>query len=172
MLETLLLATTLLGCGGAPMDRQLPIYRGRGGVLQQPVDTLGLETTIAGPADRVWSAIASVYADLGLEVNFREPSSFRIGACYQKVRSRLGKELLSVLLDCGETNSIPNADRYDIGLTVLSTVQSNHPMTSVFTFVLGVGLNASGAASNRIWCYSKGVLEERIRAELQRRVVG
>ena len=166
MIATLLLSGLVLGCGGTPMDQQIPVNRGRG--YQRPIDTLGMETPIDARADKIWSVLPAVLTDLGLTVNFREPAAFRTGTCYQRLRLRLGRELLSTFIDCGETVSRPNADRYEIALTVLITVRpTGENRASVFTFVLGVALDASGAASNRLWCYSKGGIEERIRAGIE-----
>lgn len=162
------LTLSLLGCGGTPMSQQIPVTRSRN--YARGIDTLGVEAIIAVPPDKVWGVLASVYTDLGLEVDFREAENFRLGTCYQKVRARLAKERLSVFVDCGETRSIPNADQYEVALTVLTTIRPNSSgTTSLFTFVLGVGLDNSGAAANRIWCYSQGALEERIRTGVEDR---
>ena len=60
---------------------------------------------------------------------------------------------------------MPNADRYEVALTVLVTVAPISPTTAkIYTFLIGVGLDASGAASARLWCFSRGALEERTRA--------
>ncbi len=152
----------ILGCGGTPMDQQIPINRGRG--YTRAIDTLGVELTVTASAAKAWEVLAAVYTDLGLEINFREPAAVRLGSCFQKVRSRLGKKPLSTFVDCGDTNGLPNADRYEVAITVLTTVRP-HPNggASLFTFVQGVGLDGA-SSTNRRWCYSRGTLEERIRA--------
>ena len=170
MVTDLLLAVSLsMGCGGTPMDQQVPILRDRR-KYSQNVDTLGLETIVPAASARVWEALPAVLADLGLEINFREPDTRRIGACNQKARARLGKEPLSTYVDCGDNRGMPNADRYEVGLTVLVTVAPTTATTTmVYVFVLGVGLDGSGTASSRIWCFSRGALEERIRSALEQR---
>jgi len=107
------------GCGGVPMDQQFPANRGRG--YARAIDSLGIESTVPAPANQVWKMLPAVFTELGLEVNFREPANQRLGTCFQKVRTRLGKDLLSTFVDCGETRSLPNADRYELALTVLTT---------------------------------------------------
>ncbi|MHB1326787.1 MAG: hypothetical protein ACYC2K_01170 [Gemmatimonadales bacterium] len=162
-----LVAGVVLGCGGTPMDRQIPVSRGR--QVVRTIDTLGLQTMVPlGQAD-AWKALPAVYGELGLEVNFQEPAGQRLGTCYQRVRLRLGGRRLSTLVDCGDQRGLPNADRYEVGLTVLTTLMpSTDNTTTLYIFVLGVGLDASGAAAERVWCYSKGVIEEEIRAGLER----
>jgi hypothetical protein len=169
MLDSLLwLAGVALGCGGAPMAPQIPVHRSR--AYQRPIDTLGVESSIRAPADRVWAVLPAVLTGLGLDLNFREPAAMRVGACYQRVRVRLGRDILSSLVDCGEINSLPNADRYEIELTVLTSVRPKTDReASIFTFVLGVGRDMS-VSGGRLWCYSKGGLEERIRAGIERQL--
>lgn len=165
-MNELILALTLMGCGGTPMSQQVPVSRDR--TYPRVVDTLGTEAAVPVPPDQVWKILAAVYTDLGLEVNFREAANFRLGSCYQRVRTRLGKERLSTFVDCGSTRSVPNADQYEVAMTVLTTVRPNSSGTSsLFTFVIGVGLDNSGAASGRIWCYSQGALEDRIRSGVE-----
>ncbi|MBM4185988.1 MAG: hypothetical protein FJ206_01625 [Gemmatimonadetes bacterium] len=165
-MNEVLVALAVMGCGGTPMSQQVPVARDR--LHPRAIDTLGAEAVVPVPPNQVWKILAAVYTDLGLEVNFREAGNFRLGSCYQRVRTRLGKERLSAFVDCGSTRSVPNADQYEVALTVLTTVRPNSSgTTSLFTFVLGVGLDNSGAASGRIWCYSQGALEERIRTGVE-----
>lgn len=169
MLSEFLTAMALLGCGGAPMEGQLPIGRSRSQTIA--IDTLGVAAIVRAPAARVWSALPVVLTELGLTINYREPAARRVGSCYQKVRARLGGAPLSDLVDCGETRSLPNADRYEVALTVITTVEITGPTSvKVHNYVLGIALDASGVASNRLWCLSKGVLEQRIIAAIERRL--
>lgn len=163
------LIVSMMGCGGTPMDQQIPITRGRAQYNRQ-IDTLGVESAVPVHPDSAWSVLEAVYADLGLTMNFREPAGRRLGACYQSVRSRLGKELVSTYIDCGESRGSPNADRFEVAITVLTTIQPSSSRTSaVYTFVLGVGSDPSTSGTNRIWCYSRGALEERIREGIELR---
>jgi hypothetical protein len=157
----------LLGCGGTPMDQQIPVNRGRG--YTRAIDTLGLESTVWVSAEKAWDVLPAAYAELGLGINFREPAAQRLGACYHKATARLGKEPISTYLDCGETRGAPNADRYEVAITALTTVRTRPDgKAALFTFLLGVG--ADGANStNRRWCYSRGALEERIRTAVETR---
>lgn len=169
MLDTLLLATALMGCGGTPMETHVTTG-GRSRLYTRAIDTLGIESVVDAPAARVWAVLPAVYTDLGLQINFREPAERRTGTCYQPVRSRLATELLSTFVDCGETRAVPNADRHEVALTVISTVVTNGNRTSIWTHVLGVGVDATGTSQQRMWCFSRGALEERIRAAVEARL--
>ena len=168
MITELATILAIAGCGGTPMDQQLPIKRERG--FARTIDTLGVEAVIPVAAAKVWAVLPAVFADLGLEINFREPETRRVGTCYQKVRLRLGKDLLSTFVECGDSRGLPNADRYEVALTVLTTVETTGATAAkIYTFVLGVGIDATGSVRDRLWCHSKGVIEERIRNLVEER---
>ena len=162
---TILLAVAF-GCGGSPMDRELAPILGRRWA-SSPIDTLGVPSIVKAGRQEAWQAVHTALGELGLEINFRDPAEGRVGTCYQLVRGRLGKVLLSSYLDCGETRSVPNADQYDVVVTVLVSVRLNPDhTTTVSTFVIGVGRDGRGSSSDRVWCRSTGQLEE----EIHRRV--
>lgn len=151
-----------LGCGGAPMERELGPQLGRSWAAS-PIDTLGVPSIVKLARPAVWQAVHTALGELGLEINFRDPAEGRVGTCYQAVRGRLGKARLSTYLDCGETRSVPNADQYDITVTVLVSVRTNPDhTTSLSTFVIGVGRDGRGSSSERVWCRSTGELESEI----------
>lgn len=169
MIGDFLALALVLGCGGTPMERDLTVSRSRG--YSVTVDTLGVPSILLAPAPRVFSYLPTVLTELGLNINFQEPAARRVGTCFQKVRTRLGGTLLSNFVDCGENRGLPNADRYEVALTVLATVESTGPATSkVYVYVLGVGLENTGASGNRVWCFSKGGLERQITRGLEQRV--
>ena len=155
-----------VGCGGTPMAQQLAPLRTRR--VLNPIDTLGPTVTVKPPASDVWRSLHTALVDLGLEINFREEKPMRLGTCYQRVRGRLGKQPLSSYLECGEVQSMPNADQYEVAVTVLATVQPNADGTSsLSTFVLGVARDDRGGG-NRLWCQSTGRLEEEIRNRVEK----
>ncbi len=168
LVDFALMLSLAAGCGGTPMEQQVPVQRERG--FARTLDTLGVEGIVLAPAAKVWEALPAVLTDLGLDLNFREPATRRVGTCYQKLRLRLAGDLLSTFVECGDSRGVPNADRYEVALTVLTTVMPTGANTSkVYTFVLGVGLDSSGALRDRLWCFSKGALEELIRSRVEER---
>ena len=156
----------VLGCGGGPMDQMLPTMRSRSGL--RAIDTLGAPLVVHGTTAAAWEALPDVFTSLGLDINFRNPAEKRVGTCFQRLHGRLGKAPLSNYLDCGEIVSLPNADTYQVEVTVLTTVSADSGGTTISTFVLGVG--QSNTSSARIWCRSKGTLEDRIRAAIESKV--
>ena len=159
-----LLTLTLAGCA-TPLPTRLPTQP-RGRRYNISIDTLGVEASIAGPADSVWSRLPEVYASLGLQIQERDDRMRRLGVCAMRVRGRLSGTPLSRYLDCGDLRGVSNADRLEVELVVLTTVKDNPPSgVSVFTFVIGNAAESAGS-SNRLWCTSNGGLEARIRDAL------
>jgi hypothetical protein len=161
----LALALELAACG-TQLPTQLPSQtRQRRSTVA--VDTLGVQSTLSGSADSVWKVLPVVYGRLALPIHERDEATRRLGACWIRVRQRLSGAPLSRYLQCGELRAVPNADRMEIELLVLSRV-SRDALGGVIlsTFVLATAGESVGS-SNRIWCLSTGVLESRIRDAVQ-----
>ncbi|HET9515367.1 MAG TPA: hypothetical protein VFO95_15655 [Gemmatimonadales bacterium] len=163
----LAVALELMTACGTQLPTQLPPLAGRRSIAMS-VDTTGVASAIGMPADSAWALLPAIYQELGLPVHERDEKSRRQAACWIRVRGRLGKTPLSRLIDCGELRSVPNADRLQVELLVLTSVrQESHGGTTVSTFVLGTAGESAGSA-NRVWCLSTGGLETRIREALER----
>lgn len=122
-------------------------------------------TSLPYSADAVFRILPSVFDSLAIPVNSMDPATRAIGNTAMKVRSRLGKVYLSRYLDCGNTQIGPNADNYDVVLTVMARVATATPTTSTMT--VSVEAQARPATYNQAYssCSSKGGLEARL-AEL------
>lgn len=126
----------------------------------RPADTLAVSQ------QAVWLALSTVYQKLGIPLSVVDTGSHVLGALRVTQRRPVGGERLSRLLECGTGSFGPNAERYTVQLTVLSSVQAlPDGRTTVDTRVAGTaspnGLNSS------VSCASTGVLEDRITAELR-----
>jgi hypothetical protein len=161
----LALALELAACG-APLPTRLP-GPARQRTRTVAIDTLGVEAALTGAADSAWKVLPAVYASLDLPIHERDESSRRLGACWIRIRMRLAGVPLSRYIECGELRNVPNADRMEIELLVLSRVGSDtHGATTLFTFVLASAGESAGGG-NRTWCLSTGALESRIREAVQ-----
>ncbi len=162
----------LVGCGGsgaAPRTSARPATQtvGRadvgGVVLTNTVSTEAVSLPHA--VDAVWRILPSVFDSVGIKVETVDPAKREIGNVGYRIRNRLGKVSLSRYLDCGNTQIGPNADNYDVVLTVLSVVTPNGAAAATLT--TSVEAQARPATYNQAYsrCSSKGGIEARI-AEL------
>jgi hypothetical protein len=117
---------------------------------------------LAYTADAVWRALPAVFDSLAIPLNSVDPTTKELGNSALKIRVRLGKVYLSRYLDCGTTQIGPNADNYDVVLTVLSRVMAEGTAASKLTTT--VQAQARPATYNQAYnqCSSKGQIERRI----------
>lgn len=119
-------------------------------------------TSLPYSADAVFRILPVVFDSLGVPIASLEPSKKEIGNPGYRIRSRLGKTSLSRYLDCGSTQIGPNADNYDVVLTVMATVVADGASASKLTTV--VEAQARPATYNQAYsrCSSKGGIETRL----------
>ena len=86
----------------------------------------------------------------------------RIRQIAHSTRARLGKAPLSRYLDCGNTQIGPNADSYDVFLTVMTTVSPEGASGATLTTI--VDAQSRPVTFNQAYsrCSSKGGIEIRI----------
>lgn len=112
--------------------------------------------------DLVFRVLPSVFDSVGIPVTTLDPAHKSIGNGGYKIRQRLGKLSLSRYLDCGTTQIGPNADSYDVFLSVMTTVAPEGKSGATLTTV--VDAQARPATFNQAYshCASKGGIEMRI----------
>lgn len=127
--------------------------------------------TIAEPIELVWRALPKALDSLGITVNTADQTRYLIGAEATKVRQRLGKAPLSRYLDCGQAQIGPNADSYDVTLTVLVQLQKGIPGTTNVSTTVEATAKPIAYAQAPSECSSKGTLENALMAILQAPIV-
>lgn len=124
------------------------------------------------PLEKVWSAMPIVLDSLKVPIGRVDPTLRVIGNEAFKIRQRMGKTSLSRYFDCGSTQIGPNADSYDVMVTVLAQLESTGAAstrisTTVQAMAKPITFNQEYAS-----CSSRGELESKLlgflRAELQR----
>ena len=88
-----------------------------------PTD-IASSTTFEAPVDRVWRALPAVFDSLGIPVTHLDQREHVIGNADIKARGRLGKVALRRYVDCGSTQGGPNADTYDVWLSVMTNARA------------------------------------------------
>jgi hypothetical protein len=126
--------------------------------------------TLAVASDRVWAALIQVYGELGIPLTVADTQSRVIGALRVAQRKSIGGQQLSRLLECGMSSYGPNADRYAVQLTALSSVESvGGKLTTVETRVGGSA--SPNGINSTVACASSGVLEEKV-SSMVRKALG
>ena len=120
-------------------------------------------TLINAPVEKTWAALQSAYVTLGIPVTELNQQQRTIGNPTYRIRRRIGDVPTMRALDCGGDSGMPNAETYQLLLTVKSRVIANEAGGSVVQTTLeGTGRNATTSASSDVRCSSMGALEKRI----------
>jgi len=132
----------------------------------------GMGTLVLAPIDSAWAALKSVYSELGIPVTTLVDASHLIGNEGFKVRRRIGKVPMQRILDCGGAQGMPNAETYDI----MMSISSNFVKNPKAGFNLITRIDASGKSANfsreaSVICASLGELEKLI-GEMVRKQTG
>lgn len=132
----------------------------------------GSSITIIASIDAAWTALNVTYGEFKIPITTLVDKDRLIGNDAYKVRRRVGNLPMQQLLDCGSTQGIPNAETYDVLMSISSTIVAN-PKGGVN---LMTRIDASGKSPNfsrdaSVACVSTGELEKAI-AESVRKKVG
>ena len=162
------------GSSAAPAPTAQTVLVGGGGGGRAELRLAGissLTSTVPFAPDKVWLVLPAVFDSLGVSVATLEPTKRLIGNQSFKVRSRLKSVPLSRYIDCGNSGQIgPNADNYDIVLTVLVEARpAADGATSITTTFEAVGRPAT-YAQEYSQCPSKGLFETRLLELLKARL--
>ena len=130
-------------------------------------------TKLLVPASRTWEVLPAVYQSLEIPLGFQRQETMEIGTEGFRVRRRLHGVSLVRYLNCGESQSVPNAETYEVMLAV-STRVTRGEQASVSTAATYVQATARSVqfASGDVACTSTGALEKRINQLLTERVRG
>lgn len=131
----------------------------------------GYSQLIVGTMDAAWTALNVVYSDLKIPITTLVDAQHLIGNESFKVRRRIGDIPMQQILDCGNAQGIPNAEMYDILMTISSFVAPNPKGgLTLITRIDATGRSPTFARENAVACHSSGTLEkdiaERVRKKL------
>lgn len=112
--------------------------------------------------DAIFKILPSVFDSVGIPVNIVDPTRKQVGNSGYKIRQRLGKAPLSRYLDCGNTQIGPNADSYDVVLTVTTTVTAEGASGAALSTIVDAQARPATYNQGYTHCASKGGIEIRI----------
>ena len=119
--------------------------------------------TVGAPANDVWTALQAVYGELKVPEGTLESSSRTIGNQQFRVRRKFAGESMMKWMDCGSGSGGPNAETYDIQLSLTSYVTVISPTQSTLTTrVSGQGSDPAFGRGNSVVCNTQGELEKKI----------
>jgi len=163
------------GSSAAPTPAVQSVRVGGGGGAGTELRLSGSDathaTTLPFAPDKVWLSLPAVFDSLGVRVGTLESTKRLIGNQSFKVRSRLKSVPLSRYIDCGNSGQIgPNADNYDVVLTVLVEARpAAEGATTVTTTFDAVGRPAT-YSQEYSQCRSTGLFETRLLELLRARL--
>ena len=127
--------------------------------------------TVGVPWRLVWGALEDAYAAMEVEVTYADPATRQMGNTGYRVR-RIEGQRVSTYLDCGMGLTGANADNYDVTLSIMTRLDpAAGDSTRIETTVDG-SAKARATSGNSVHCRSKGELELRVAAHIQRMLLG
>jgi len=147
--------------GSAPAEQHVSVP-GSAGTLNV-VATTGLSNReFAAPLNKVWKVMPAVFDSLSMPVSFLDPSTHTIGNRGFKVRGRLGKVGLARYIDCGTTQIGPNAESYDVTLTLTTALAKTGEGATAMTIDFEASAKPMAFSQEPFRCSTKGNLEQRV----------
>jgi hypothetical protein len=148
--------------GAAPAEQRV-IVPGAGGTPFNIVASSGVSSReFAASIDKVWKIMPSVFDSLSVPVSLLDPGTHTIGNRGFKVRGKLGKVGLARYIDCGTTQIGPNAESYDITLTLTTTLASTPGGATAMTIDFEASAKPMAFSQEPFRCSTKGSLEQRV----------
>jgi hypothetical protein len=119
------------------------------------------DTVIVGDRGRIWGVLPSVFASLDIDPEMIDPTTLAIGTQRQRT-SRVDGNLLSVFLDCGGGVAAPNANSYDVSLSLFVQLVARGSGSTLVRTVVDATAQSRYNQSDQIQCASFGTLERRV----------
>ena len=163
-------ALALLAAAGAcasssstagPPSRTQTVYAGNTMLTINP-DNGAATRVIEAPLEKLWRILPTAYDSVAIPLSLIDPKKHQIGNEGFKVRQTLGKKRLSTFFECGSTQGGPNADSYEIYLTVLTNLEADGPSRTKVTTTINAAAKPMQFAQDYSRCSSKSVIETRI----------
>jgi len=154
--------------GAAPEEQHVTVpggggSSGSGGASLNVVPISGLSThQFAYPVDAVWKVMPAVLDSVAVPVGLLDPTTHTIGNRGFKLRGKLGRVPLGRYIDCGTTQIGPNAESYDITLTLTTTLVPAAGGGTSMTVNMEASAKPLAFSQEPFRCATKGALEQRV----------
>ena len=115
--------------------------------------------------------LPAAYDSIKVPLNTLDAKTHTIGNDGFKVRKELGATALSKYIECGTTQIGPNADSYDVVLTVVTQLQPGDAGATKVVTTFESSARPIAFSQEYSKCSSKGVLEARLMDVLRKRLM-
>lgn len=164
-IRTLAMLAVLTGCASSstitPASRSETVYAGSTALKINP-DNGATTKTLNAPLDRIWLQLPAAYDSVGVPLTLMDPKRHVMGNEGFKIRQTLAKRRLSGYFECGSTQVGPNADSYEVHLTVLTTLEADGAQRTKMTTTVSALAKPMQFAQDYSRCSSKSTLESKI----------
>lgn len=148
--------------GAAPAEQHVAVQGGGGGSLNI-VPTTGLSThALAFPVAVVWKVLPAVFDSVAVPVDLLDPATHTIGNRGLKIRGKLGTVPLGRYIDCGTTQIGPNAESYNITLTLTAALSPQAGGGTSMTVNMEASAKPLAFSQEPFRCSTRGALERRV----------
>jgi hypothetical protein len=133
--------------------------------------TVGITADIDAPPDDVFRTLRSAYDDLKIPVSDLSAKDRMVGNQQFKTRRRIAGVPMQNYLECGGNPGQPNAETYDVAITVMSSVSvSRDGASTLTTRVQAIASDPGHGQVNQMRCSTTGELEARIAKMVREKV--
>jgi len=126
-------------------------------------------TTLPITVEQGWRLLPTVYEAVGIPITIADPAKHSVGNDGFNLRRQLGKTSLSRYLDCGETQIGPNADTYQVHLSVHTQITPDASGNARISTLVEAAAKPVTFNQDYSHCTSTGRLEQRIADEIRTR---
>jgi hypothetical protein len=132
----------------------------------------GYSSPVVASMDSAWAALKAAYNDVGIPVKTQVDATHLVGNEEYKARRRIGKILMQDIFDCGSAQGLPNAETFDITMSISSYLAVNPKGgLTLVTRIDASGKSPSFSNNSNVKCSSQCALEKQI-GDLVRKKVG
>lgn len=150
-------------------QRDKPLQLGAGGRdVWIKMDTVSLSALVPGSPQEVFRRAQSVYGSLKLKTTLADSVGGIMGNTGFKHSGALAGQRMSLWLSCGTGMMGPNADRWRITMSILTSVEpASKDTTRVRSVIVATAQNMAEGSADPTNCNSTGKLEETIHKKVQ-----
>ena len=160
------LSAVLGACSAAvtPTQRTETTYIPGAGALSVTGENGTISATMAGELQAVWRILPLAFDSTSVQLTLIDPRKHVMANEGFKIRQKLGKERLSEYFECGTTQVGPNADSYELYITVHAYLEpvKDYPTWTRMTVALTAAAKPLQFSQDYSRCTSKTTLERRM----------